>query len=388
MRTRIGRGSVAEGRRACVASAAMERGGGERNGGRAGLVALAVILALAGPGPARRRGRGPAARRSPTPPPTPRIAANLDRGEGFDARLRGEREVQPVEQLLPPACRCSSPALYKLTGGVHDRPRPDRARPARRRWRFPSPTCSGAGSAAGRPGLIGAAAIAIYPALLEYQGMLLTEPLAATLLSGAVAGRLLLRRADATSAMAHGCARRAVRSRWRWCARSTWAIAVLAAARRWLAQRRQIATGGSNAAVVPLLVSLLGTAVILAPWTMRNAVALDRFVPVSTGGGKALCIGTYLHADGDARKAAGTAARAASPASRFEGGAVDEPTAASSSGSWPRSRPSAIRDWKPTRRSGGWAARTSGTTSARSRSRFAGMLVTRRTDLDRHGRAT
>ena len=45
--------------------------------------------------------------------------------------------------------------------------------------------------------------------------------------------------------------------------------------------------------------SILATCLVLAPWTIRNAVVLDRFVPVSTGGGKALYIGTYLDAHGD-----------------------------------------------------------------------------------------
>ena len=39
-------------------------------------------------------------------------------------------------------------------------------------------------------GLIGAGAVAIYPALLEYQGMLMWEPLAAALLSGSVLAML------------------------------------------------------------------------------------------------------------------------------------------------------------------------------------------------------
>ena len=38
---------------------------------------------------------------------------------------------------------------------------------------------------------------------------------------------------------------------------------------------------------------------MVAPWTIRNAVELDRFVPITTGGGKALFIGTYLPGDGD-----------------------------------------------------------------------------------------
>ena len=51
---------------------------------------------------------------------------------------------------------------------------------------------------------------------------------------------------------------------------------------------------------------LAGAALLLAgfllpivPWTARNAVELDRFVPVSTGGGKALYVGTFLPGDGE-----------------------------------------------------------------------------------------
>jgi len=47
---------------------------------------------------------------------------------------------------------------------------------------------------------------------------------------------------------------------------------------------------------------LLGLIVIVAPWTIRNAVALDRFVPISTGGGQVLYAGTYLPSDGDPEK--------------------------------------------------------------------------------------
>jgi uncharacterized membrane protein YhhN len=46
-------------------------------------------------------------------------------------------------------------------------------------------------------------------------------------------------------------------------------------------------------------VMLLGVAVVVAPWTVRNAVALDRFVPVSTGGGQVLFAGSYLPSGGD-----------------------------------------------------------------------------------------
>ncbi len=46
----------------------------------------------------------------------------------------------------------------------------------------------------------------------------------------------------------------------------------------------------------------LGTVLVIAPWAIRNTVVLDRVVPISTGGGKALYIGTYLDADGDGPK--------------------------------------------------------------------------------------
>jgi 4-amino-4-deoxy-L-arabinose transferase-like glycosyltransferase len=47
--------------------------------------------------------------------------------------------------------------------------------------------------------------------------------------------------------------------------------------------------------------ALFGVAFLLpiVPWTVRNAVVLDRLVPLSTGGGKALYVGTFLPADGE-----------------------------------------------------------------------------------------
>jgi hypothetical protein len=49
-------------------------------------------------------------------------------------------------------------------------------------------------------------------------------------------------------------------------------------------------------------VFLAAALVVIAPWTIRNAVALDRFVPISTGGGQVLYAGTYLPSDGDPEK--------------------------------------------------------------------------------------
>ena len=55
--------------------------------------------------------------------------------------------------------------------------------------------------------------------------------------------------------------------------------------------------GGSG--LVNAAILLAGVVLVVAPWTVRNAVALDRFVPVSTGGGQVLFAGTYLPSDGD-----------------------------------------------------------------------------------------
>ncbi|HET8813685.1 MAG TPA: glycosyltransferase family 39 protein [Solirubrobacterales bacterium] len=52
---------------------------------------------------------------------------------------------------------------------------------------------------------------------------------------------------------------------------------------------------GLTGAVVLLIALILP----ILPWTVRNIVVLDRAVPISTGGGKALYVGTYLPADGE-----------------------------------------------------------------------------------------
>jgi 4-amino-4-deoxy-L-arabinose transferase-like glycosyltransferase len=58
--------------------------------------------------------------------------------------------------------------------------------------------------------------------------------------------------------------------------------------------RRSWSAGLAAAAVL-----LLAIVLPILPWTIRNAVVLDRLVPISTGGGKALYVGTFLPADGE-----------------------------------------------------------------------------------------
>jgi hypothetical protein len=59
---------------------------------------------------------------------------------------------------------------------------------------------------------------------------------------------------------------------------------------------------GWRVALPHAVLLLVGVAVVVAPWTVRNAIALDRFVPISTGGGQVLFAGTYLPSDGDPEK--------------------------------------------------------------------------------------
>jgi len=257
----------------------------ERNGGRAGVAVLALILTL---GLGLRLGeawdgRAPvfdaAAYAS--------IAANLEHDQGFTL---GAGATQPASNYSP-GLPLFVAGVYELSGGVHERlARIVLALLGTLTVLFTYLI----GRRLGGPlaGLIGAAAIAIYPALLEYQGMLMGEPLAAALLSGAVLASLWA--ADSES-----------RSRWLLPGALfgalalvrpeylgvTLTVALVVLAKNWRA--------GWRAALTPAALLLVGLAVVVVPWTIRNATALDRFVPISTGGGQVLFAGTYLPSDGD-----------------------------------------------------------------------------------------
>jgi hypothetical protein len=62
------------------------------------------------------------------------------------------------------------------------------------------------------------------------------------------------------------------------------------------------ARGDWRGALIAAAVVVLGMFVVVAPWTVRNAVTLHRFVTVSTGGGQVLYAGTYLPSDGNPEK--------------------------------------------------------------------------------------
>ena len=73
------------------------------------------------------------------------------------------------------------------------------------------------------------------------------------------------------------------------------AFAVLAAIRVGRERGWRPGLGGAALLAAALLVPIV-------PWTIRNEIVLGRLVPISTGDGKALYVGTYLPADGEYQK--------------------------------------------------------------------------------------
>jgi 4-amino-4-deoxy-L-arabinose transferase-like glycosyltransferase len=255
-----------------------------RNGGRLGLAALAMILLLS---LALRidyawEGREPVF----DAVAYGRIAANLSEGEGFTL---GEDATQPASNYSP-GLPLLAAAVYQLSGGEHDRlVRLILALIGALAVLFAY--LIGRRLSGPAAGLVGAGAVAIYPALLEYQGMLMGEPLATSLLSGGFLA--ILWAADGRSA------------RWLLPGLLFGALALtrpeylgvvllLALGLPILGSRGEWRRSATQAALM-----LAGVALLVAPWTIRNAIALDRFVPISTGGGQVLFAGSYMPSDGD-----------------------------------------------------------------------------------------
>ena len=148
-------------------------------------------------------------------------------------------------------------------------------------------------------GLFAAFAVAVYPPFIHTTGELMSEPPAMLTLPAAILAFLWASERERT---------------WAWLVPGLLfgltamfrpeyllvgsAFVVLAAIRTWArpsgAGRRD--WRGALAAAAVLLVALV---LPILPWTVHNIVVLDRAVPISTGGGKALYVGTYLPADGE-----------------------------------------------------------------------------------------
>ncbi|MGA7398211.1 MAG: phospholipid carrier-dependent glycosyltransferase [Solirubrobacterales bacterium] len=147
--------------------------------------------------------------------------------------------------------------------------------------------------------LLAAGLIAFYPPFIHSTGALMSEPPAIFMLPAAVLAFLW---ADAK------------RSPWAWLLPGVlfglttlirpeylavaFAFGVLLLVRAWRsagpnrkAQVKRAALGGLAFAAAVFLP--------IVPWTIHNYVTLDRVVPITTGGGKATFVGTYLPADGE-----------------------------------------------------------------------------------------
>lgn len=283
----------------------MESGLAARHGGRVGLCALTAILLL---GLGLRVGEAWDGRAPVYDAQAYAVlAGNLDGGSGFTL---GPGATQPSSNYSP-GLPLFVAGVYELSGGIH----PQLARlvlaligalsvlfaylVARRLiglvdGRSPGQPRSSEVGPATWPALIGALVVAVYPALLEYQGMLMSEPLAATLLSSGVLAVLW--------AWDGG--------RWRWLLPGALFGALALTRPEYLAIAGLVALvvfarearGDWRVSLIRAAIFLLGLVVVIAPWTVRNAVALDRFVPISTGGGQVLFAGTYLPSDGDPEK--------------------------------------------------------------------------------------
>jgi 4-amino-4-deoxy-L-arabinose transferase-like glycosyltransferase len=262
-------------------------------------LAILVVLVLAGLG----LRVGYAIEQPSTPPPDARayerIAENLERDGSFDTRPEGVgREVQP-SSAYSPGLPLFVAAVYWVSGGVH-LTLALVLLALLGTGAIPMTYLLGRRFAGPVAGLIGAGLLAFYPALLEYQGLLLTEPLAAFLLSTGLVLFLIAAEQPQGTGLP-----------WAWLGsgavfgllalvRPEYLLLALGLPLVWLA--REALRRGARQGLLPVAVSLLATALVLAPWAIRNAVELHRFVPISTGGGKALYIGTNLEADGDAVK--------------------------------------------------------------------------------------
>lgn len=155
-------------------------------------------------------------------------------------------------------------------------------------------------------GLFAAFAVAVYPPFLHTTGELMSEPPAMLTLPAAILAFLWACDRSASRSAPGTRGQRA--SWWAWAVPGLLfgltamfrpeyllvgaAFVVLAAFRQWRQHEWRLGLAGAAVLLLALILPIL-------PWTIRNVVVLDRVVPISTGGGKALYVGTYLPADGE-----------------------------------------------------------------------------------------
>jgi 4-amino-4-deoxy-L-arabinose transferase-like glycosyltransferase len=145
-------------------------------------------------------------------------------------------------------------------------------------------------------GLLAAFAVAVYPPFIHSVGALYSEPAAMLTLPAAVLAFLWA--SDGLSAP----------SRARWLVpgllfgltaliRPEYLLVGIAFAV--LALIRVGRSRGWKPGLVATTLLVVALLLPIVPWAIRNQVVLERTVPISTGGGKALYVGTFLPADGE-----------------------------------------------------------------------------------------
>lgn len=156
-----------------------------------------------------------------------------------------------------------------------------------------------------RAGLFAAFAVAVYPPFLHTTGIVMSEPPAMLTLPAAVLAFLWASdRQGATDHPAPG----KWGQLWPWLVPGVLlgltamfrpeylfvgaVLVVLAGLRAGLGRGWRPGLAGAAVLLIALILPIV-------PWTVRNLVVLDKVVPISTGGGKALYVGTYLPGDGE-----------------------------------------------------------------------------------------
>jgi 4-amino-4-deoxy-L-arabinose transferase-like glycosyltransferase len=158
-------------------------------------------------------------------------------------------------------------------------------------------------------GLLAALAVAVYPPFIHSTGALFSEPPAIFTLPAAVLAFLW-----AADRKPGGGAR----APWRWLLPGLLfgatamlrpeyllvGVAFVALALIRVGRERGWRPGLAAGALLAV-----GLLLPILPWAIRNQVVLDRTVPISTGGGKALYVGTFLPGDGEYQRVKALLAR-------------------------------------------------------------------------------
>ena len=229
---------------------------------------------------------------------------NLPDSAAYERIATGIAEYGVFEQMGPdrpsetqPATNYS-PGLPLLVGAVFELTGSDSGRIARillallSSLAIPLSYLLGKRLAGETAGLTGAAAVAFYPTLIGDSAMLLTEPLAGTLLIAAVLVLLIARdRGSGRLWLASGALfglTAMVRPEYL-------GILFVVALLSWFVRK----SGSLSRSLLGPAALLVGALLVVAPWTARNLVDEGRLVPLSTGGGQTLFAGSFLPSKGD-----------------------------------------------------------------------------------------